>query len=210
MLELAVSAGTAGSVTLGQKTIAKDWISGQAAGIADPDERKLTVNYLTKVLLGVTVMSTAEIVALASKLESYHQPNFSQESMRLAKLLAEAKTAALPKITPILDRVRRQLGLPGPVAVAKPLPVVRLVRPKPVRIVRTKLNPRQIKAKALSRKLSRCVSGWKDMSGLDKIAHLRSEILSKSARMAGLKGLAERYSLQSEITDMAESRDWSS
>jgi hypothetical protein len=42
------------------------------------------------------------------------------------------------------------------------------------------------------------------MSGLKKIAHLRSEILSKSARMAGLKGLAERYSLQSEITDMSE------
>ena len=212
MLELAVGAGTAGSVTIDQKRIAKDWISGQAARIADPDERKLTVNYLTKGLLGVVAMSTAEIVALASKLESYHQTKFSQESLRLATLLIKAKPAALPKITPILDRVRRELGLPGPVAVAKPpagrppAPAVRPVarKPMPGRFARLKLNPRQLKAKALSRKLARSITGWKEMSGLDRIAHLRSQILGKSARMAGLKGLAERYSLQSEIDDLSE------
>jgi hypothetical protein len=42
------------------------------------------------------------------------------------------------------------------------------------------------------------------MSGLKKIAHLKVEIQSKTAKMAGLNGLAERYSLQAEITDMAE------
>jgi hypothetical protein len=213
MLELAVAAGTAGSVMLGQKTIAKDWISGQAAGIADPDERKLTVNYLTKVLLGVTVMSTAEIVALASKLVQYHRPKSSQESLRLARLLVEAKPEAKPKFIPILDKVRRELGLPGPAVLAKlppvgrpPAPAVSPVatNPMPVRVARLKLNTRQVKAKALSRKLARSVTGWKAMSGLKKIAHLRSEILGKSARMPGLKGLAERYSLQSEITDMSE------
>ena len=74
----------------------------------------------------------------------------------------------------------------------------------PGRFARLKLNPRQLKAKALSRKLARSITGWKEMSGLDRIAHLRSQILGKSARMAGLKGLAERYSLQSEIDDLSE------
>jgi hypothetical protein len=42
------------------------------------------------------------------------------------------------------------------------------------------------------------------MSGPKKIAHLRDEILSKSAKMANHKGLAERHALQSEINDMSE------
>lgn len=212
MLELALASGTAGSVTLDQKTIAKDWISLQVAGIADPDERKQTVNYLTKALLSAASMSAAETVALAARLAGYRQAKYSEESVRLARMLAEAKPLTLPRVLPVIEKIRKELGLPPSAAPSRPSPPrpARQVSPpvrlktKPVRVPRAKLNPRQLRAKALERKLSRTVSGWKDMSSSKKVAYLRSEILGKSARMAGLKGLAERNSLQAQITDMSE------
>ena len=208
MLELALAAGTAGSVTLAQKTIAKEWITAQAAGIVDPDERRLTVNYLTKALLGIAALSQAEIVALALRLAGYRQPKLSNESLRLARQLAEAKPASLSKVALTLDKVRKELGLPA-AAVAKQrdarpvAPVVRPVQPK-VKPVRVSLGPRQLRARVFGRKLARSLPGWKTMSGPKKIAHLRDEILSKSAKMANHKGLAERHALQSEINDMSE------
>lgn len=211
-LELALALGTAGSVSLAQKTIAKDWIASQSSSIADPDERRLTVNHLTKILLGAGAMSQAELVALAIRLAGHRQQRFSQDSVALAETLADAKPSAKSRLAPLFAKIRKELGLPARSTPTKPVtprvpaaPSVDATVPKDaVRPVRTKLNPRQVKARSLNRKLGRTVSGWKSMSDLRKIEHLRGEILTKSARMPACKGLADRNMLQDEITDMSE------
>jgi hypothetical protein len=119
-LELALAAGTGGGVTLAQKTIAKDWIVAQASTVADPDERKLTVNYLTKILLGASAMSQAEVVALALRLNGYRQVRFSQETVRLAELLAAAKPATKFRVLASLGKLRKELGLPAAPSAVKP------------------------------------------------------------------------------------------
>lgn len=214
-LQLALAAGAGGSVTLAQKTIAKEWIAVQAASIADPDERKQTVNSLTKILLGAVGMSQAELVALALRLSSYRQLRYSQESVRLAELLADARPATKPKMQVVLVKIRKELGLPAVPARAKPSTtgdprrVVSPVAP-PAKVKNRqpvsgpKLNPRQIRARSLDSRLGRTLKGWKAMSPAKKVDHLRRQILEKSARMQACKGLADRNVLQEEITDMSE------
>jgi hypothetical protein len=220
-LELALAAGTGGAVTLAQKTIAKDWIVTQASTVADPDERKLTVNYLTKILLGASGMSQAEVVALALRLNGYRQVRYSQETVRLAELLAAAKPATKFKVLASLGKLRKELGLPAAPSAVKPTAptvqpmktVARAAPAKPVKPVTPKatprtpppqLNPRQLRARDLNRKLGRSVAGWKTMSVVRKIAHLKSEMMAKTNRMPACKGLADRHVLQEEITDLSE------
>jgi hypothetical protein len=214
-LQLALAAGAGGSVTLAQKTIAKEWITLQAASIADPDERKQTANSLTKILLGAAGMSQAELVALALRLSSYRQLRYSQESVRLAELLADAKPATKPKIQALLVKLRKELGLPAGPARAKPSmagdsrrvvpPVAPPAKAKNRQPVSgPKLNPRQVRARSLDSRLGRTLKGWKAMSPAKKVDHLRGQILEKSARMQACKGLADRNVLQEEITDMSE------
>jgi hypothetical protein len=220
-LELALAAGTGGAVTLAQKTIAKDWIVAQASTVADPDERKLTVNYLTKILLGASGMSQAEVVALALRLNGYRQVRYSQETVRLAELLAAAKPATKFKVLASLGKLRKELGLPAAPSAVKPTAptvqpmktVARAAPAKPVKPVTPKatprtpppqLNPRQLRARDLNRKLGRSVAGWKTMSVVRKIAHLKSEMMAKTNRMPACKGLADRHVLQEEITDLSE------
>ncbi len=211
-LELALASGTGGSVTLAQKTVAKEWIVAQAAFIADPDERKLTVNYLTKILLGASAMSQAETIALAIRLNGYRQARYSQESVRLAEALADAKPATKAKLSLLLAKVRKELGLPASTPPAKPVapklpppPAPPVSVPKTAgRVPAQKLNARQLKAKSLFRKLGKTVSGWKPMSNARKIEYLRGQILMKSAKMQACKGLADRNLLQEEINDMSE------
>ena len=214
-LQLALAAGTGGSVTLAQKTIAKDWIAAQAATVADPDERKLTINFLTKILLGSAMMSQAEMVALALKLSSHRQLRYAQESVRLAEMLVEAKTATKAKQQPVVAKIRKELGLPAvsgqtsPVAAGSsrrvvpppaPIPVVKVRQP----VSRPKLNPRQIRARSLEKKLGRSMKGWKAFSAARKVEHLKVQIIAKSAKMPSCKGLADRNALQQEIDDMSE------
>jgi hypothetical protein len=214
-LELALASGTGGSVTLAQKTVAKDWILAQAAFIADPDERKLTVNYLTKILLGAAVMSQAEMVALALRLSGYRQPRYSQESVRLAEMLAGANPTAKTKLQTVVAKIRKELGLPavsGQPRAGAASQSGRIVPPSaPVSVVKNpqppsapKLNPRQVRARSLEKKLGRSMKGWKAFSPAKKVEHLRVQILAKTAKMPSCKGLADRHVLQQEIDDMSE------
>lgn len=214
-LQLALAAGTGDSVTLAQKTIAKDWIAAQAATVADPDERKLTVNSLTKILLGAARMSQAEMVALALRLSGYRQTRYSQESVRLAEMLGAANPATKTKLPTVLAKIRKELGLPA-VSTQSRTPAAgssrRIVTPSaPVAVVKVppsqpspKLNPRQVRARNLEKKLGRSMKGWKAFSAARKVEHLRVQILAKSAKMPSCKGLADRHVLQQEIDDMSE------
>lgn len=214
-LQLALAAGTGDSVTLAQKTIAKDWIAAQAATVADPDERKLTVNSLTKILLGAARMSQAEMVALALKLSSHRQLRYSQESVRLAEMLVEAKPATKAKQQSVVAKIRKELGLQAVSGQSRPVAAGssrRIVPPSaPVPVVKTpppratlKLNPRQVRARNLEKKLGRSMKGWKAFSTARKVEHLKVQILAKSAKMPSCKGLADRHVLQQEIDDMSE------
>jgi len=214
-LQLALAAGTGDSVTLAQKTIAKDWIAAQASTVADPDERKLTVNSLTKILLGAAKMSQAEMVALALRLSGYRQPRYSQESVRLAEMLVGANPAAKTKPQTVLAKIRKELGLPavsgqaraGAAGLSRRIvpasaPVAVVKKPQPP--AAPKLNPRQVRARSLEKKLGRSMKGWKTFSTAKKVEHLKVQILAKSAKMPSCKGLAERHLLQQEIDDMSE------
>ena len=214
-LQLALAAGTGGSVTLAQKTIAKDWIAAQAATVADPDERKLTINSLAKILLGAAMMSQAEMVALALKLSSHRQLRYSQESVRLAEMLVEAKPATKAKQQSVVAKIRKELGLPAVSGQARavaagssrrivPPPAAVTVVKKPQPPPPPKLNPRQVRARNLEKKLGRSMKGWKAFSTARKVEHLRVQILAKSAKMPSCKGLADRHVLQLEIDDMSE------
>ena len=214
-LQLALAAGTGDSVTLAQKTIAKDWIAAQASSIADPDERKLTVNSLTKILLGAATMSQAEMVALALRLSGYRQPRYSQESVRLAEMLGGANPAAKTKLPTVLAKIRKELGLPAVSGQARAVAAgsSRRIVPAPsaVNVVKNpqppsppKLNPRQVRARSLEKKLGRSMKGWKAFSTAKKVEHLKVQILAKSAKMPSCKGLADRHVLQQEIDDMSE------
>ena len=214
-LQLALAAGTGDSVTLAQKTIAKDWIAAQASTVADPDERKLTVNSLTKILLGAAKMSQAEMVALALRLSGYRQPRYSQESVRLAEMLVGANPTAKTKLQTVVAKIRKELGLPAVSGQARtgaaglsrrivppPAPVAVVKNPQPPSP--PKLNPRQVRARSLEKKLGRSMKGWKALSSAKKVDHLKGQILAKSARMPACKGLADRHQLQAEIDDMSE------
>lgn len=214
-LQLALAVGTGDSVTLAQKTIAKEWIAAQASSVADPDERKLTVNSLTKILLGAAKMSQAEMVALSLRLSGYRQPRYSLESVQLAEMLVGANSASKPKLLEVLAKIRKELGLPAVSSqtsavaassfrriVPPPAPVAVVKRPQPVS--RPKLNPRQLRARSLEKKLGRSMRGWKAFSTAKKVEHLKVHILAKSAKMPSCKGLADRHVLQQEIDDMSE------
>jgi len=214
-LQLALAAGTGDSVTLAQKTIAKDWIAAQASTVADPDERKLTVNSLTKILLGAAKMSQAEMVALALRLSGYRQPRYSQESVQLAEMLGGANPSAKTKLPTVLAKIRKELGLPAVSVQASPVAAGSLRRIVPpsaaVTVVKNpqppsppKLNPRQVRARNLEKKLGRSMKGWKAFSTAKKVEHLKVQILAKTAKMPSCKGLADRHVLQQEIDDMSE------
>lgn len=214
-LQLALAAGTGDSVTLAQKTIAKDWIAAQAATVADPDERKLTVNSLTKILLGAARISQAEMVALALRLSGFRQSRYSQESVRLAEMLGGANPAAKTKLPTVLAKIRKELGLPAVSGQARAVAAgsSRRIVPAPsaVTVVKNpqppsppKLNPRQVRARSLEKKLGRSMKGWKAFSTARKVEHLKVQILAKSAKMPSCKGLADRHVLQQEIDDMSE------
>lgn len=210
MLQLALAAILfSGPVSTSQKSIVKEWIEAEAAKINDKEEVRLTVNYLTKVLLKASTVTHAELIALAIDLAGRRRPQLSAEAVKLTERLIAAKAGSESVIAPYLAKIRQELGLPAGKGLASQFAPVRPAKPKqprakPVGATTAAANPAVRRALGLNRKLGRTVADWATMGTDAKVAHLRQQLLLRSSQMSSKQGLSDRHELQQEINDHAE------
>lgn len=206
-LELALATvAFAGPVSMAQKSVAKDWIEVEAAKINDKVEARLTVNYLTKALLKASLVTHAELIALAIELAGRGNRHLSAQAVLLAEKLIAVKASTELVVRPYLEKIRHELGLP-PVSTSVPsVPTARPSKPKvkPVSLGRPSTSPAIRKALLLNRKLGRAVAGWSAMIPEAKVTHLKEALLLFHAQMSSRSGLAARHSLQQEIDAHAQ------
>lgn len=206
-LELALATvAFAGPVSLAQKSVVKDWIEGEAAKINDKAEARLTVNYLTKALLKASLVTHAELIALAIELAGRGNRHLSAQAVLLAEKLIAVKASTEPVVRPYLEKIRHELGLP-PLSTSVPImPTSRPSKPKakPVSMARPSTSPAIRKALLLNRKLGRAVPGWSTMIPEAKVTHLKEALLLFHSQMSSRSGLAARHSLQQEIDAHAQ------
>lgn len=209
-LQLALATvGFAGPVALAQKSLVKDWIDAEAAKISDQEEARLTVNYLTKILLKADPVTHAELIALAIELAGRGNRSLSGQAIQLAEKLLGVKAGSESIVAPYLVKIRQELGLPVKAGAS---PVNRPIKPPPPKAPkaippipsRPSASPAVRRALTLNRKLGRSVPGWSSMKPEGKVAHLREELWLNSSRMASKNGLSERHELQLQINDLAE------
>jgi hypothetical protein len=209
-LQLALATvGFAGPVALAQKSLVKDWIDAEAAKINDQEEARLTVNYLTKILLKADPVTHAELIALAIELAGRGNRSLSGQAIQLAEKLLGVKAGSESIVAPYLVKVRQELGLPvkaGASPVNRPIksPPPKAPKASPPAPSRPSASPAVRRALTLNRKLGRSVPGWSAMKPEGKVAHLREELWLNSSRMASKNGLSERHELQLQINDLAE------
>jgi hypothetical protein len=209
-LQLALATvGFAGPVALAQKSLVKDWIDAEAAKINDQEEARLTVNYLTKILLKADPVTHAELIALAIELAGRGNRSLSGQAIQLAEKLLGVKAGSESIVAPYLVKVRQELGLPvkaGASPVNRPIksPPPKAPKARPPAPSRPSASPAVRRALTLNRKLGRSVPGWSGMKPEGKVAHLREELWLNSSRMASKNGLSERHELQLQINDLAE------
>jgi hypothetical protein len=206
-LELALATvAFAGPVSMAQKSLVKDWIEVEAAKINDRVEARLTVNYLTKALLKASLVTHAELIALAIELAGRGNRHLSAQAVLLAEKLIAVKASTEPVVRPYLEKIRHELGLP-PVSTSVPsMPTSRPSKPKvkPVSLGRPSTSPAIRKALLLNRKLGRAVPGWSAMIPEAKVTHLKEALLLFHAQMSSRSGLAARHSLQQQIDAHAQ------